>query len=407
MSLALPQDLWRIHQPMRIAPFSDPPQDILVGDSFLGEVQTRALGPRGIQVHEIEHAGPWTVGPGLVLFDNCYFNGAALDHLLRAQDQATRLSLRLAPGDLADFVGQSPAAPGDVPEPISVGLFLLADTVTADSAQDLYQQLDRDAQAVLLPEPPSRAERIANFAGQQTDLKIPAARALACSLSHWPQILWLNQALAYADDFCRRKNRHGVVLAEGVKVHPTAYLEHCIIGEGSEIDAHASVIDSIVGARCRIADHSSLTGCVLANDGQTLTDSQLRRVVAYPQATVSNLGLEEVLLGRASFVTTASIFFTSTPFETTSYVVDGQRWPSQRPLLGSSVGHRCILGARAIFQPGLALPNDTTVVMRPEEGVARIDPVLKEGQPACWNEGRLVPLAEVFPEHQPPELDPQ
>lgn len=406
--------IWRISSQRLVAPFGQKITKSFIGDGELAEIQQRPLAPRGLQIEDIDDDNwPQKISPGLVLFDNCYFNGAALDVLLRAEGQADFLSLCLGPGVLADFVasgldnGLFPSSQ----QPVHVGLFLLNKSVSAQSAQDLRQQLEALSQAVLLPESNFFDERISSLDPKYAILRIPRARAIASQIQHWPHILWLNQALAYADDFPRRSgqaprgSKRGVVLGDDVKVHPTAYLEGCIIGAGSEIEAHASIIDSIVGERCRIADHSSLNGCVLGDDAQTLADSMFRRVVAGPKSTLSSLGLEEVLIGSGSFVTTASIFFTSPQQGLAHFVVEEKVRETRRPQLGGCVGHRCVLGARAIFEPGLALPNNSTVVMRPEEGVGHIDPRIESGAPACWDRGRLLPLKDVFPEHRPPELE--
>ena len=420
--------IWRVATHAHVAPFMHKVTESFIGGETLAEWQQRPLAPRGLELCELDDdKWPQELGPGLVLFDDCYFNGAALDVLLRAEDQADFLALCLAEGVLADFVASGlnadlfPSSQKALP----VGLFLLNKSIVAESAQNLRQELEALSQNILLPDSASFAERIASFDNRYPTLHIPRARAIASPIHHWPHILWINQALAYADDFPRRsgpapkspaykrlshngpasrKWQRGVVIAEGGKVHPTAYLEGCIIGAGTEIEAHASIIDSIIGQRCRITDHSSLNGCVLGDDGQTLADSMFRRVVASPQATLSNLGLEEVLIGQGSFITTASIFFTTPQRGLARFRVHDQWRDTRRPQLGGCVGQRCVLGARAIFESGLALPNNTTVVMRPEEGVRYIDPRLAEGMPACWDKGRLLPIKEVFGEYQAEEL---
>ena len=173
------------------------------------------------------------------------------------------------------------------------------------------------------------------------------------------------------------------------------------------IEPHATLIDSQVASHCHIGDHTVLIGSTLGHHCHTLIDTYPRRTVSYPDTTISSIGLEEVLVGRGAFLTGGVIFFTTVGGES-AVVLDASGVPVEtgRPRLGGCVGHRALLGARAMFQPGRVVPNGYTIVMRPEEGVARIPAALADGQPACWHEGRLAPVDEVVPGYHPPELEP-
>ena len=75
-------------------------------------------------------------------------------------------------------------------------------------------------------------------------------------------------------------------------------------------------------------------------------------------------------------------------------------------LLGGCAGHECLLGTRAIFLPGRAVPNRTIIVMRPEEGVVKLPEQALPGQAHVYHQGRILPLAEVLPQYSPAELEP-
>ena len=46
-----------------------------------------------------------------------------------------------------------------------------------------------------------------------------------------------------------------------------------------------------------------------------------------------------------------------------------------RPVVGCAIGDGALMGARALLQAGLAIPPGTIVVMRPDDGLSRLDDV--------------------------------
>ncbi|MFH1810252.1 MAG: hypothetical protein ABIJ09_16010 [Pseudomonadota bacterium] len=393
--------LWRIQTGRRLAPFGESVGELIVAPETLARQQERTCARLGIELEDVSGLFPLEVGPGLILFDDAFVNEAALDHFVQHTHVPGTAALCLGDDALGRFV-----QPGLGGETLSgqaavVGLFVVDHRVVQSGGVALWQQLVREARPVLLGSAPSERERLPGFPSRQPVLEIPRGQAVAARLTLWPQLLWLNQALAYARDPARE--RSGNQIAGDARVHPTAHIEHSSIGPRTVIEAHATVHDSILGAECHLGDHSALTGCVLGDGCQTLAGSLLRRVVAFPGATLSSLGLDEVLVGRRSFLTTASIFFATRLGENPEVEIDGSEVDCGRPRLGGCVGHDVVLGARAIFEPARVIPNGATVVMRPEEGVARIE--IEAGDVCCWDQGSLRRVDRVFPSHQPPELD--
>jgi carbonic anhydrase/acetyltransferase-like protein (isoleucine patch superfamily) len=100
-----------------------------------------------------------------------------------------------------------------------------------------------------------------------------------------------------------------------------------------------------------------------------LVDTSLRRVVAQPGSTLSNLGLSDVIIGRDVFLTTAVSFYGPAPGH--DVMVEGR--DTGRALLGGAIGARAVLGARALLAAGLALPPGIIVVSKPDEAAAKLD----------------------------------
>lgn len=239
---------------------------------------------------------------------------------------------------------------------------------------------------------------------------LPRAREVVAHIHCWPHLLWFGQLWPHAaraavlpDTMLQDGNN---VVGNNVRVHPTALVERSVLSDNTEVEAHATVMDSVLCPGARVADHTAVHHSVLGKDCATLADSLLRRVVALPGSTISNVDLREVLLGRGVFITSGVIFFTGQHGSMAPYGQSPETLrDSGKAELGGAVGHRCVLGARAMFEPGRALPGGVVIVMRPEEGVLGVPQELAPGTLLAWDNAALVPLSQRWPGHTPPEVD--
>ena len=146
-------------------------------------------------------------------------------------------------------------------------------------------------------------------------------------------------------------------------------MEGSILAAGVEVEAGATILQSYLGEGVRVTSRSVLSRCVIGAGCHTLIDTHLRRVVALPGSTLASLGTEDLVLGRELFITTGVAFFGGGVGETVR--VEGE--DTKRPVLGGAVGHRTILGARALFDAGVCVPGELLVVGRPDDAVSRTD----------------------------------
>lgn len=235
--------------------------------------------------------------------------------------------------------------------------------------------------------------------------------AFAMHFEHWVHLLWgaprLVPLLVARGEGRRRRTPGGRApsrVAKTADVHPSAYLEGAVIGEGAEIGAQCVIRHSYVGPGSRLSDFTKVAYSVLGPKTHTLADANFEHMVAGGGGTLTNLLLQDSLLGRQVFVTTGVIFWRDALGEEITVEHEGRERPTGRRVLGGCAGHGSVLGARTIVAPGRALPNRTTVVMRKEEGVLRIDPRVAAGAPGCWYDGALVPTTVVDPDYEPEEL---
>lgn len=199
-------------------------------------------------------------------------------------------------------------------------------------------------------------------------IRFPVSPLMVAQMSHWIHVLHANIVMLYS-----MRHRHGLLgsrnrVGQNVKIHPTALVEGSILEDGAEVEAFATVLQSFVGKNAKIASHSLFQNCVIGDNCHTLVDTHMRRVVAFSGSTLSNLGIEDVVIGRNVFITTGVGFFQNPPGA--PLVVDGVK--IHRPVIGGAIGHDSILGARALMSPGTAIPSKTVVVMRPDEGLTQL-----------------------------------
>ncbi len=197
-------------------------------------------------------------------------------------------------------------------------------------------------------------------------LRIPTPAAYAAPLTHWLDLLDVNLAALSQQ---RARLGTGNRKAAGVKIHPSAHVEGSVLEAGARIDAGASVIGCHVGAGAQIGQKAVFDRCVVGAGCSTLIDTHFRRCVFFPGSTLSSIGETDIIMGQGAFITSAVSLYARLPG--LCGTVEGA--PSRRPIVGLAIGHRAILGARALFSAGLSVPNDTIIVMRPDEGATKLD----------------------------------
>jgi carbonic anhydrase/acetyltransferase-like protein (isoleucine patch superfamily) len=228
---------------------------------------------------------------------------------------------------------------------------------------------DEGELAAICDEEDAREIRTAPWGAPPHRLRVPAGRRLGGRFAHWLHVLNLNQAfLEYERARVGAGDKENALLG-AADVHPTALVEGSIVADGAAVEHSATVLRSYIGEGVRIADHAVIVDCVIGEGCHTLVDTHFRRVIAYPGSTLSNLGSEDLVLGREVFITTGVAFFQGAPGE--DVTIDGV--DARRPCVGGAVGDKAVLGARALFARGVAVPSGTVIVMRPDEGLSKLD----------------------------------
>lgn len=365
----MPRVLARVPRRERpaIAPFPESAGDQLVVD-LPWRLRAAEEGARvGLTLVDVDRGSDLPEQTVAVVDDATIFSGETLAALVEAAREGP-VRAAIAPSTTL-FARMSPFAPhvASAPPGTALPLALVAGppgTLTRAHLDDHALPL-----RAICDELRARRESCAPLGPAPCEIAIPDVVRLGGTLAHWVHVLEAN--LAFLHTLRRRAGAVGARNVRGAKakVHGHALVEGSLLGAGSEIEAGASVIDSFIGPGVKIAAHSVVVGSVIGEGCHTLIDTHLRRVVAFPGSTLSNIGTSDALFGRYMFITTGVQFFSGEPGRTV--VVEGV--DTGRASLSGAVGHKAILGARALFAAGVAVPSGSVIVMRPDEGVTKLD----------------------------------
>lgn len=193
------------------------------------------------------------------------------------------------------------------------------------------------------------------------------------------------------------QNIKNSIIGSNVWLHPTAIVENSVIADNVKVGARVIIKDSVIMRDCNIGDSNIIKYSLFGERVNSLSNSLFRCSVISPGCTVSNLSFCYSMLGEGSFLTTAVIFLYEGIHSTIKIRENGEELDTNRYFLGSAAGEFSVLGTRAIVNPGLQIPSETIIVLRPEEGVMKI-PQLSESDYYVWDNATIKRFDEIFPD---------
>lgn len=193
----------------------------------------------------------------------------------------------------------------------------------------------------------------------------PLRGAVPGPIAHWLDLapVWQSVFRWRRAELGRGRRRNAI--HPGAAVHPSARIDGSIIDDGAEIAPRCDLRDCYVGRNARLSDRTQATGCIFEAETLTLVDGCFENVICFGQSSIANLLLRNSVIGRRCFVTSGVIFWTEYPPASAGSA------PQRSP--GVAVGDGSTLGARTIIAPGLAIPPNTTIVMRAGEGTGALE----------------------------------
>lgn len=385
-------------------PFRRAASTFALGDETVGERLRRQLLRAGFEITELAVLTE-VEGPGCIVHDQLVLADATVarlaEHVRRIGTQTCQWSVDVSMMRTVWAHEQKPQ------------LSLLPVWVFG-------QRLRRDTQVIEVLETRSLFEvhlGLPSAVFGLSNVRTPALHQFAVAINQWPDLL--NAATLVARELGAKWHAFfsrflpTVVLAWAVasprlvgffnrtgrrcRIHPSAVLEGCVLGDEVEVGAHAYLRGVVVGSGAVIREGSTIQGAVIG-----------------PQSYLVRCDVANAYVGARTVVTTSMLFNSLLGDETfigggvgfADYVRQGRdidlRLPSgvessgQR-FLGCSVGDGCFIGAGLLFGPGEAIASGATVfnpnLIRgvPAEfdqlfaasrsGVTRIPPSFVEGGP--------------------------
>jgi carbonic anhydrase/acetyltransferase-like protein (isoleucine patch superfamily) len=384
-----------LQAPQPISPFNEPARDLRVLNKPLWLLQRDVLAPYVTRELELPPGArmPQTHDPMIVYRDNLFFDegyieafmaeaqrkGQACRAAFSASDPAFRehilpLSVSYTPAGnlyLADLWYYPHGPQADV-EPLVIDLqsrevgYYHVPTYMADERGDLVYQVPLRAMMaidcwvhIFIVDSVfgvfGRGVRFEDRLNRDLGFKL---KVLAAALYEGRQLLECSELVKIGKNCTIDPSAviHGpTTIGDNVTINAGSVIENCIIGNNVNISQDCQLMLSVVGDGTFLPFRAALF----------MTTIMENSMVA------QNTCLQMCVIGRNTFIGAGSTFtdFNLIPAPIKALGGDGELRPSNRPVLGSCVGHNCRLGAGMIVYPARTIESDVVLVASPERRV--------------------------------------
>lgn len=145
------------------------------------------------------------------------------------------------------------------------------------------------------------------------------------------------------------------------RIHPTAILEGCVVGDDVEIGPYCYLRSSIVGNRAVIRERSTLKIAMLG-EGTTINSTDITNCYIGSDSFILS-PLLNVVMGNRVFLAGGSGFADFIfGAKSISVTIDEQEYDSGLKFIGSAIGHDCFIGAGIGFAPGRTIPSRVSLM---------------------------------------------
>ena len=179
-----------------------------------------------------------------------------------------------------------------------------------------------------------------------------------------PKLKLLAMALRARSSNPWKVSSKNVIIGKNCDIHPRAYLENAVIGDNVEVGAGAVIRGAEIGNNVVISNNAIVFMSVVGDDCALISGCCMQFTLAFPGVVQANRFLNDVTMGRNSFVGDG-VTLTDFRFDGQNMKVmhKGRLVDTGGVFLGSCVGHNSYLGSGVIVGPGREIPNDVKVVV--------------------------------------------
>ena len=410
-----------------IEPFRDDVSEARFVHETLAETQDRVLKRFGITPVRIDNPGQIEETPCLFTLDRVYFSERALRMFLR--------QLKKKSGDFAAVLEHTASTRYNLP--ISDAVIERDDEGRQIVVYDLYalqnkppfggkpeefrDELRRRCQRLEIPKrervieiknpTPGKGVRYSEFPITSTVINHIHSWVNILRLNHlalgitWMETIRANKGWALGRvlaSFPFGKGRRWRILKKFIRmgkdcdIHPTAYLEGCILGDRVKVGAGAAIRFSFVGNDSVISDRAVLLNSVFGEGCFAMEKLFMVNCFAYPGGTIGNTRIQASLFGNNVYTMPWTALLDAKFRGDVTVAHQGGMASVGSPFLGGCLGHDVVVTGKTLIHPGRAVPNGSIILMHPDECIATVRPDLEPGTPMVREKGVLMPLKEVL-----------
>lgn len=176
------------------------------------------------------------------------------------------------------------------------------------------------------------------------------------------------------------------------RIHRTAILEGCVVGDDVEIGPYAYLRSSVLGDGVVVREKSAVKMSYIGPRGFVMGADIVNSYVG-AETSIFTPMLYNVVFGERGFLSGGSGFAdfivgaASIPA-----TIDGKQVPSGLPFLASGVGDDVFIGANMVFAPGRTIPDGTQLL---DQGLIKNVPTRPDGT-YVLSGGDLVQIPDSF-----------
>ncbi len=361
-----------------IDPFGDHPQDCLIGNQKLREIQRSVLNNLGFELItvsnniEIEDKEEH-----IILSDRLFFTKELLiDFITRSRTAKQRTVCTLKPGI---FTLRTVVATQDVritDYGIEYGLYYNPDGIQTDETVPIVIETDQIKQSLPMP------EQIFGI----NEYTIPLTEKMSIQIDNWTN-LWAANIASILLELARLKKgsklrllglalkaystnqwkllRKANKIGNNCDIHPTSYIEGSFIGDNVTVGAGTVIRECNIASNTYIENNVTLDFSLIGERSYIGDGSMIRYSVLNSGSFFIGV-LSCSLLGRDTFVGGGALVGDFRIDKKPVVVLkDGVSIDTENIFIGSCLGHGVYLAAGCIIAPGRTIPNGLRI--SPEE----------------------------------------
>lgn len=165
-------------------------------------------------------------------------------------------------------------------------------------------------------------------------------------------------------------------IGRNTRIHRTAILEGCVVGDGVEIGPYSYLRSSVIADHAVVREKSSVKMSYVGTRA-FIMGSDLVNTYIGAETSIFSPMVYNAVFGERGFLSGGSGFAdfivgaASIPA-----TIDGKQVPSGLPFLASCVGDDCFIGANLLFAPGRSIPDGTNLL---DHGLIKSVPTKPDG----------------------------